>query len=163
MSEQNSAANINPDDMPVFRLQKLYVKDLSFESPNAPECFFIPDAEPNAEMKLKLTNKKVDEGHWEVCLEVQATVKDTKSDKIMFIIEIEHAGAFFMQNIPEEHLQQVLLVDCPTILFPYTRQVATQASVDGGFMPFLMEPVNFMGMYQNKMQQQQKQQEHQTS
>ena len=141
MSEQDATAGA--ETMPVFKLQKIYVKDLSFESPNAPECFFIPDAEPNAEMKLKLTNKKVDEDHWEVCLEVQATVKDTKSDKTMFIVEVEHAGAFLMQNIPEEHIQQVLHVDCPTILFPYTRQVATQASVDGGFMPFLMEPMNF--------------------
>ncbi|MDX2435232.1 MAG: protein-export chaperone SecB, partial [Desulfobacterales bacterium] len=84
MSEQDATAGAaeaaGAETMPVFRLQKLYVKDLSFESPNAPECFFIPDAEPNAEMKLKLTNKKVDEGHWEVCLEIQATVKDTKSD-----------------------------------------------------------------------------------
>ena len=73
----------------------------------------------------------------------------------MFIIEIEHAGAFLMLNIPEEHMQQVLNVDCPTILFPYTRQIASQVSVDGGFMPFLMDTVNFLGMYQNKMQQQQ--------
>ena len=161
MSDQDTTAGT--ETMPVFRLEKLYVKDLSFESPNAPETFFLPNAEPNAEMKLKLSNKKVDESHWEVCLEIEATVKDTKSDKTMFIIEIEHAAAFFLQNIPEEHIQQVLNVDCPTILFPYTRQIASQASVDGGFMPFLMEPVNFMGMYQNKMQQQQEQQEHQTS
>jgi preprotein translocase subunit SecB len=155
MSEQDATADAGA--MPVFRLEKLYVKDLSFESPNAPESFFIQNPEPNAEMKLKLTNKKVDENHWEVCLEIEAKVKDTASDKTMFIIEIEHAAAFFMQNIPEEHLQQVLNVDCPTVLFPYTRQIASQASVDGGFMPFLMEPVNFMGMYQNKMQQQQEQ------
>jgi preprotein translocase subunit SecB len=157
MSEQDTTAGTGT--MPVFRLEKLYLKDLSFENPNAPESFFIQGAEPNAEMKLKLSNKKVDENHWEVCLEIEATVKDTKSDKVMFIIEIEHAGAFFMQNIPEEHINQVLNVDCPTILFPYTRQIASQASVDGGFMPFLMEPVNFMGMYQNKMQQQQEKQD----
>jgi len=74
----------------------------------------------------------------------------------MFIIEIEHAGAFLLQNIPEEYLQQVLHVDCPTILFPDTRQIARQASVEDGFMPFLMEPRNFVGMYQSKMQQLQK-------
>jgi len=161
MNEQNetpAGAEAGAGVAPAFRLEKLYLKDLSFESPNAPETFFLPNAEPNVEMKLKLTNNKVDEKHWEVCLEIAATIKDTKSDKIMFIIEIEHAGAFFMQNIPEDHIQQVLYVDCPTILFPYTRQIASQASVDGGFMPFLMEPVNFMGMYQNKMQQQKEQQ-----
>jgi preprotein translocase subunit SecB len=141
---------------PVFRLEKLYLKDLSFESPNAPEAFFLQNSEPKVDMKLKLTNRKIDENHWEVCIEISATIKDTKSDKVMFIIEIEHAGAFFLQNIPAEYLQQVLHVDCPTILFPYTRQIASQASVEGGFMPFLMEPMNFAGMYQSKMQQKQK-------
>jgi preprotein translocase subunit SecB len=77
----------------------------------------------------------------------------------MFIIEVEHAGAFFMQNVPEEHMQQVLYVDCPIIIFPYTRQIISQVSVDGGFMPLLLEPINFAGMYQNKMQQQQQEQQ----
>ena len=160
MSEQNNAT---AGDTPQFRLEKIYLKDLSFESPNAPEAFFIQSPESNVEMKLRVTNKKVDENHWEVCIEIQATVKEAKSDKIMFIIEIEHAGVFFMQNIPEEHMQQIMNVECPTILFPYTRQIASQASVDGGFMPFLMEPVNFMGVYQNKMNQQEQPQEQQTS
>jgi len=156
MTAQNdTGADQSAGPMPVFRMEKLYVKDLSFESPNAPESFFLKNPEPNADMRLKLANKKIDENHWEVCLEVSATVKDTKSDKVMFIIEVEHAGAFLLQNIPDEYLQQVLHVDCPTILFPYTRQVVSQASVDGGFMPFLMEPMNFAGMYQNKMKQQQ--------
>ena len=156
MSEQNATG---AEAAPVFRLEKLYLKDLSFENPNAPEAFFLQNPEHNVDMKLKLTNKKVDENHWEVCLEVSATIKDTTSDKVMFIMEIEHAGAFFLQNIPEEYLQQVLHVDCPTILFPYTRQIASQASIDGGFMPFLMEPINFAGMYQSKMKQQQEKQD----
>jgi preprotein translocase subunit SecB len=163
MSEENATAagigEAGADAAPIFRLEKLYLKDLSFESPNAPEAFFLQNPEPNADMRIKLTNKKIDENHWEVCVEVSATIKDTKSDKVMFIVEIEHAGAFLLQNIPDEYLQQVLHVDCPTILFPYTRQIATQASIEGGFMPFLMEPMNFAGMYQSKMKQQQKKQE----
>ena len=158
MSEQDAkttGGEAGKDAAPVFRLEKLYLKDLSFESPNAPEAFFLQNPEHNVDMKLKLTNKKIEENHWEVCVEISATVKDTKSGKIMYIVEIEHAGAFFMQNIPAEYLQQVLHVDCPTIIFPYTRQVVTQASVEGGFMPFLLEPINFAGMYQSKMQQQQ--------
>ena len=155
-AEQGAAA-------PLFRLEKLYLKDLSFESPNAPEAFFLQNTEPKVDMKLKLTNKKLEENHWEACIEISATVKDTKSDKVMFIVEIEHAGAFLLQNIPDEYLQQVLHVDCPTIIFPYTRQLVSQASVDGGFMPFLMEPMNFAGMYQNKMQQKQQGQEQKPS
>jgi len=160
MSEQNATAagaGTEAGTAPLFRLEKLYLKDLSFESPNVPEAFFIQNIEPTVDMKLKLNNNKVDDSHWEVSMEISATIKDTKSDKVMFIIEIEHAGAFLLQNIPDEYLQQVLHVDCPTIIFPYTRQIASQASVDGGFMPFLMEPMNFAGMYQSKMQQEQEQ------
>ncbi len=152
MAEKNDAKK---EDMPVFRLEKLYLKDLSFESPNTPEVFFLQDQEPKVEMNLKMTNKKVDDKHWEICLEISATITDTKSDKTLMIVEVEHAAAFLMENIPEEHIEQVLHVDCPTILFPYTRQIVSQVSVDGGFMPFLMEPINFPALYQSKKQKEQ--------
>jgi preprotein translocase subunit SecB len=152
MAEKNNAKK---EDMPVFRLEKLYLKDLSFESPNTPEVFFLQDQEPKVEMNLKMTNKKVDDKHWEICLEISATITDTKSDKTLMIVEVEHAAAFLMENIPEEHIEQVLHVDCPTILFPYTRQIVSQVSVDGGFMPFLMEPINFPALYQSKKQKEQ--------
>ena len=151
MAEQKNA---NTGDMPVFRLEKLYLKDLSFESPNTPDVFFLQNQEPKVEMNLKMTNKKIDDKHWEICLEISATITDTKSDKTLMIVEAEHAGAFLMENIPEEHLDQVLHVDCPTILFPYTRQIISQVSVDGGFMPFLMEPINFIALYESAKQQQ---------
>ncbi len=154
MAEKNNAKK---EDMPVFRLEKLYLKDLSFESPNTPEVFFLQDQEPKVEMNLKMTNKKVDDKHWEICLEISATITDTKSDKTLMIVEVEHAAAFLMENIPEEHIEQVLHVDCPTILFPYTRQIVSQVSVDGGFMPFLMEPINFPALYQSKKQKEQEQ------
>ena len=152
MAEKNDAKK---EDMPVFRLEKLYLKDLSFESPNTPEVFFLQDQEPKVEMNLKMTNKKVDDKHWEICMEISATITDTKSDKTLMIVEVEHAAAFLMENIPEEHIEQVLHVDCPTILFPYTRQIVSQVSVDGGFMPFLMEPINFPALYQSKKQKEQ--------
>ncbi len=152
MAEKNNAKKEN---MPVFRLEKLYLKDLSFESPNTPEVFFLQDQEPKVEMNLKMTNKKVDDKHWEICLEISATITDTKSDKTLMIVEVEHAAAFLMENIPEEHIEQVLHVDCPTILFPYTRQIVSQVSVDGGFMPFLMEPINFPALYQSKKKKEQ--------
>ena len=152
MAEKNDAKK---EDMTVFRLEKLYLKDLSFQSPNTPEVFFLQDQEPKVEMNLKMTNKKVDDKHWEICLEISATITDTKSDKTLMIVEVEHAAAFLMENIPEEHIEQVLHVDCPTILFPYTRQIVSQVSVDGGFMPFLMEPINFPALYQSKKQKEQ--------
>ena len=159
MAEQNeTAAGTEKTAVPVFRLEKLYVKDLSFESPNAPDVFFLKEQEPKVDMNLKLTNKKIDDKHWEVCLEVSATVTDNKSGKTMMIVEIEHAGAFLMDNIPAEHIEQVLYVDCPTIIFPYSRQIVSQTSLEGGFMPFYMDPINFLAMYHSKKQQAQQEQ-----
>lgn len=154
--EQNGAG-----DLPAFRMQKLYVKDLSFENPNAPKIFFAKNSEPKVDLNLGLKNRKLDDEHWEVSLNITAKVTDTKNDETLFIIEIEHAGAFMMKNIPEEHMPMMLAVECPTLLFPYTRQVVSQASVDGGFIPFLMEPVNFLGLYENSRRKQEQAKEKQ--
>ncbi len=142
------------DESPVFRMQKMYIKDFSFENPNAPSVFQAPNQEPKVEVNLKLTNKKLDDDHYEVSLQITAKIVDSgNDDKIMFIMEIEHAAAFLMKNIPEEHMEMVLGVDCPTLLFPFTRQIVSQISVDGGFIPFLMEPINFMALFQNSKQE----------
>ncbi len=143
--------NSEPQEKPVFRMQKMYTKDLSFENPNAPAVYITPQKlEPSVEVNLQLNNKKIDDDHWEVLLKITAKIS-TKGDdsKVMFILEIEHAGIFLLKNIPEEHMPMILGVDCPTLLFPFTRQIVSQVSTDGGFAPFLMEPVNFMALFQN--------------
>ena len=135
---------------PIFRMQKMYTKDLSFENPNAPGVYLIQQKqEPAVEVNLQLNNTKIDDDHWEVLLQITAKISTKDDDKVMFILEIEHAGVFLLKNIPEEHIQMILAVDCPTLLFPFTRQIVSQVSTDGGFAPFLMEPVNFMALYQN--------------
>lgn len=141
-------------DRPEFRMQKMYIKDLSFENPNVPEVFMTQGAEPKVELNLQLKNKKIDDTHWEVALEITAKVSVDNGAKTLFVLELEHAAIFLLKNIPEEHMPMVLGVDCPTLLFPFTRQLASQVSTDGGFAPFLMEPVNFMGLYQNSKKQQ---------
>lgn len=161
MSDQNVSATTPDAKTPVFRMQKLYVKDLSFENPNAPEVFIGGGTEPKVGINLGIKNKKLKaEDHWEVALALTATVTDSKSGKTLFIIEIEHAGIFLLKNIPKKHLPVALAVDCTTLMFPFTRQIVSQMSVDGGFIPFLMEPVNFLALFENsiKKKQQEKQQ-----
>lgn len=151
MAENETATSQEPKESPVLRMQKMYIKDFSFENPNSPEVFRENrKSEPNVELNLQLNNKKVGDDHWEVALEVNAKVA-TKEDeaRLLFMLEIEHAAVFLLRNIPEQHLPMVLGVECPTLLFPFTRQIISQISVDGGFMPFLMEPVNFMALFQN--------------
>ncbi|HHL34798.1 MAG TPA: protein-export chaperone SecB [Desulfobulbaceae bacterium] len=150
MSEEQT----NAEELPVFRMQKMYVKDLSFESPNAPGIFLARNQEPKVDFNLKLSNQKVDDDHFEVTINMTAKVLDKNADDtVMFIIEIEHAAVFLLKNIPAEHLERVMAVDCPLMLFPFTRQIASQLSVDGGFMPFLMEPINFVALYENSQRE----------
>jgi preprotein translocase subunit SecB len=144
-SENSQAANA---EAPVFRMQKMFVKDLSFENPNAPGIFLESNQNPKVDINLQVKNNKLDGENWEVSLAITASFKG-EGDKTIFIIEIEHAGVFLLKNIPAEHMAAVLAVDCPTLLFPFTRQIMSQLAVDGGFMPFLMDPVNFLGLFQN--------------
>ena len=154
MTETNNAPT-----GPVFRLQKMYIKDLSFENPNAPDVFLGKQPEPKVEVNLGIKNQKLKDDHWEVSLNITATVSGNDADnKTLFIIELEHAAVFLLKNIPEEHLQMVLAVDCPTMLLPFTRQIISQVSIDGGFIPFLLEPMNFLGMFENAKKQQQEKQ-----
>ena len=127
----------------------MYVKDISFESPNAPKVFLAQKQDPKVDFDLKLKNELITENNWEVSLAITAKVLDkANGDAVMFAIEIEHAGIFLLKNIPEEHMKRVLAVDCPIMLFPFTRQIVSQISLDGGFMPFLMEPINFVALYE---------------
>ena len=144
------------EQQPVFRMQKMYIKDLSFESPHAPKVFLAQKQDPKVDFDLKLKNELITEGHYEVSLSITAKVLDkANEDAVMFIVEIEHAAVFLLRNIPEEHMNRVLAVDCPLMLFPFTRQVVSQLSLDGGFMPFLMEPINFVALYDNLQKQKQ--------
>ena len=146
------------EEAPVFRMQKMYIKDLSFESPNAPGIFLAQGQEPKVDFNLQLGNTKIDDDHYEVTISITAKILDQKSnDTVMFVVELEHAAVFLLKNIPTEHLQRVMAVDCPLMLFPYTRQIASQVSVDGGFMPFLMEPINFVALYENAQKDKSKQ------
>ncbi len=154
MSEtEKNATQENQENVPVLRMQKMYVKDLSFENPNAPEVFLKQVPKPKVDINLEVKNRKLDDENWEISLAVNVTIADEEEDRTMFIIELEHAGIFLLRNIPEEHLAAVLAVECPALLFPFTRQIMSQVSVDGGFVPFLMDPVNFMALFENARKQ----------
>ncbi len=155
MTEENTEQQAVGEDAPVFRMQKMYLKDLSFENPNAPAVYKEQNLNPNVDVKLEIRKKQLDEVNWEVSLSINAALKAI-DDKTVFIIELEHAALFFLKNIPAEYLEGVLAVECPTLLFPFTRQIMSQLAVDGGFMPFLMDPVNFAGLFQNAQGQKQK-------
>lgn len=144
------AAEPQQEQQPVFTIEKIYVRDLSLEVPNAPQVFLERDT-PKVDIQLGTRASTLDDVHYEVVLTVTATAK--LSEKTVFLIEAHQAGIFQIRNLPRESIDQVLGVTCPNILFPYARETVSDAIVRAGFPPFLLAPVNFEVLYQQRMQQ----------
>ncbi len=137
---------------PVFNMDKIYVKDLSLEIPNAPQIFLEREA-PQIEVQLHTAASAIDEGVYEVT--VTSTVTAKIGEKVMFLIEVKQAGIFTVRNVPEAEKTPVLAVVCPNILFPYLREVVSDVSVRAGFVPVLLSPINFDALYQQQQAQSQ--------
>ncbi len=140
------------NEQPVFAIEKLYVKDLSVEVPNAPEIFLEQEA-PQVSVQLGTSGRAIGEGVYEVVLTV--TVTTTLGEKTVFLVEVGQAGIFRIQNVPEEQLEPLVAVACPNVLFPYAREVISDAVTRAGFQPVLLQPVNFEAMYLQRLQEQQ--------
>ena len=132
---------------PVFAIEKIYVKDLSLEIPNAPNIFLERDA-PEINMQLGGKNQTIDDGLYEVLLTVTVTAKI--KDKVMFLVEVQQAGIFRIRNVPDEEIEPVLGIGCPNILFPYLREAVSDTVIRAGFPPVILNPVNFEAIYQQK-------------
>lgn len=140
------------NNQPVFTIEKVYVKDLSLEIPNAPQIFLEREA-PQVDIQLHHNSTGVEEGVYQTTLTVTVTAKI--KDKTMFLVEAAQAGIFVARNIPPQELEAVLAIACPNILFPYVREVISDVVVRAGFPPVLLSPVNFEAIYQQQHQQQQ--------
>ena len=139
---------------PVFAIEKLYVKDLSVEVPNAPEIF-LEREQPQVEIQLNTGGRGIGDGVFEVILTVTVTAKF--EDKTVFLVEVGQGGIFRIQNVPDEQLEPLIAVACPNILFPYAREVVSDAVTRAGFSPVVLQPVNFEGMYMARLQEAQAQ------
>lgn len=138
---------MNEQLQPIFAIEKIYVKDLSLEIPNAPTIFLERET-PEINMQLGGKNQTIEESLYEVLLTVTVTAKI--KDKIMFLVEVQQAGIFRIQNLSNEEIDPVLGIGCPNILFPYLREVVSDVVTRAGFPPVILSPVNFEGIYQQK-------------
>ncbi len=133
---------------PQVVLQKLYVKDLSFESPSSPQVFLQTSIKPKLQIELGAKSQHVDGDLYEVALEITVTVRNQdQDDKALFLVEVEQAGLFTVKGLSGEALAEVLGVYCPHSLFPYLREAVDSAAVKGGFPPLMLAPINFESMY----------------
>ena len=136
---------------PVFAIEKIYIKDLSVEVPNAPQIFLERES-PKVSIQLQTNAQGIGEGVFEVTL--TTTVTSKIEEKTVFLVEVGQAGIFRIQNVPSENMEPLLSIACPNILFPYAREVVSDAVTRAGFAPVMLQPVNFEALYMSRLQQQ---------
>lgn len=146
-------ANPQADEaaQPSITVNGQYIKDLSFEAPNAPQIFSeLAKAAPEIPMSVDVRAAKLGDRTFEVVLHLH--IESKVAGKTAFILEQAYAGVFTL-NVPEEHVQPVLFIECPRMLFPFARAIVADATRDGGFPPLMLQPIDFLAMYRQRMEQ----------
>lgn len=128
-----------------FLLQQLYVKDMSFESPNSPAIFREANVEPETELNIRNSHAAIEDGVFEVVLHISVHAK--VGDKTIFLAELDQAGIFAIRGYTPEQTAMLLGTQCPTTLFPYARESVSTLVGKGGFPPLILQPINFEALY----------------
>jgi preprotein translocase subunit SecB len=152
MTEQSSAPQESNEQSkePSFRIQRIYLKDLSLEQPNSPQILLV-QAEPQVEVMVDISVIPVSSEIFEVSLSSTVTAK--VEGKVLFLVEAKQAGIFEFNNIPVEQVDPMLGITCPSILYPYLRSNIADAISRAGFQPIHLNEINFHGMYEHRLMQ----------
>jgi preprotein translocase subunit SecB len=140
-----------PNQPPGIHVLGQYVKDLSFENPGAPGALRPSDKAPKLDVNVNVNVKQVAQGDFEVELKLEANA--ARGEDTLFIVEVTYAGLFQIRNVPQEHLQPLLLIECPRLLFPFARQIVADATRQGGFPPLMIDPIDFTALYRQRAAQ----------
>jgi preprotein translocase subunit SecB len=151
MAEQANQEQQSNDTQ--FMIQRIYVKDLSYETPNTP-AVFQQQWEPELTLDLNTTSTQLEAGVYEVILTVTATVNNQKT--VAFLVEVKQAGIFTIQGAPDNQLDHLLNSFCPSILFPYAREAITSQVIRGSFPQLVLAPINFDALYMQQLAEKQK-------
>ncbi len=126
-----------------------YVKDFSFENPNAPRPMIEPTGQPAINVQINVNPRQLSPTDFEVELKIEG--KADAGGSTIFAFDLAYAGLFRLQNIPQEHLGALIMIECPRILFPFARDIVATSTIHGGFPPLLLDPVDFAALYQQRM------------
>ena len=157
MSEETTNGAVAPVDAatgPAFTVEKIYVKDVSFESPNAPSIF-NDQVQPELQLNLNQQVQRLGENAFEVVLAVTLTCQ--AGERTAYVAEVKQAGVFGLVGLDPQSIDVLLGTQCPNILFPYVRSMVSDLIQAGGFPPFYLQPINFEGLYAETLRQRQAQ------
>ena len=166
MSETTPAPEGNaapvPQAGPPLLVNIQFIKDLSFEVPGAPEIYSSLRAQPNVQINLDVQARRIQEGQnvFEVVLVTRAEATEAppangeagQPGRPVFIAELSYAGVFTLTGVPEQSIEPILLIECPRLLFPYARNILADVTRDGGFPPVLLQPIDFVALWQARKQ-----------
>ena len=127
-----------------------YIKDFSFENPNAPQSL-MQGQQPQINIQINVSAKPMSDTDIEVALKLDGRAQN--GETLLFGFELDFAGVFRITNVPQESLNAVVLIECPRLLFPFAREIVATAVRNGGFPPLLLDPVDFVALYRQKMEQ----------
>jgi preprotein translocase subunit SecB len=146
---ENGAADNTPEvqglTQPGFRILAQFVRDMSFENPHAPDSLRAAGQPPQIDMGVEMNARGRPDGLYEVDLKLSA--RADRDGAPVFHIELLYGGLFQIQGVPAEELETVLLIECPRYLFPYARRIVSDITTEGGFPPFMIDPIDFQGIY----------------
>ena len=149
MSTTNGGPAPAANQQPQLNVVAQYIKDFSFENPNAPQSLAGGSISPQIAIQINVEARPLSETDIEVTLKLDG--KAENEGKLMFRFELEFAGIFRIQNVPQESMNAMVLIECPRLLFPFAREIIATTVRNGGFPPLLLDPVDFVGLYRQKI------------
>lgn len=155
MATTNGGLHPYAKDAPAITVISQYIKDLSFENPNAPGSVNGTGLPPTIKIEFYVGAQPVAEGDIEVELRIEGRAE--QQDKLLFSVDLVYAGVFRVRNVPQEALQPIILIECPRMLFPFARQIVSATTQSGGFPPLTVDPVDFTRLYYERFSQGQNQ------
>jgi preprotein translocase subunit SecB len=139
---------LDPQQAPQLSVLAQYVKDFSFENPNAPRSLQPSQTQPAISIQINVNAQPIEQD-FEVDLKIEG--KAEVGSSLLFAFDLTFGGVFRVQNVPQEQMHPVLMIECPRLLFPFAREIIATGVRNGGFPPLYIDPVDFVGMYRQKM------------
>jgi preprotein translocase subunit SecB len=137
---------------PQLNVLAQYVKDLSFENPNAPRSLQQQQQQPKINIQINVNAKPLVEPDFEVELKIEGRAE--VANTLLFSFDLLYAGIFKIQNVPQENVHAIVMIECPRLLFPFAREIIANAVRDGGFPPLMIDPVDFVSLYRQRLSEQ---------
>jgi preprotein translocase subunit SecB len=149
MAEQNGNAAQNAANAPKLSVLVQYMKDFSFENPNAPRSFAPQQQAPNISIQVNVNARQIGPTDYEVTLLLEGGAGEGANT--LFKFELNYAGVFRIENVPAEQIQPVVMIEGPRLLFPFARQIVAEAVKGGGFPPLYIDPIDFNALFVQRM------------